>query len=351
MIIHFSDSVDRLNAAEPEDLEFFVSELLRSSMVGNHYVVIDKPTGDWIVNNVVLPSRHKAQLRLILSQFSERVSLYRKSIFCLDIAIGHTPLEKIRDGKYCIGHLAILKSNLFDKTALSVENLSNDGEVIKSIIDIICIKHEVRNVSFELKMGGGSAISSSFEQSIMERRPSSVIVDSDKIYPSDVSSSVFKSLLRISENYRFVGFVRELPCRDIENLIPVSMIKDLGSCPDYNDIDFSFLMSLVVQDCNESAKSCPLLFFDMKEGLCPVKVSRLHPSSPKRKWIEEIFSRETALVKIPGFGENVLSSVMSHKLFGKNLKKLVSDPQWRARFSEFFNEIVWYLAADKRNVV
>ncbi len=346
MIIRFSASVEELISTPKNKLEEFINDLMTSSVKGHHLVVVDSHVGEWLLENLSLMDRSIGKLTAIIQSRATRSSIIKSAPFLLDINLHDVPLYKSAEGFYSIGYVALMKSEILQKPYFAVENSRNDGRLFGEIFDAMKNMHPVSVLSYELEMGGGSTLSAVFEDKLKNKRVMVALADGDKRHPTAGDSDLLNTMLEHAEQQVFVGDVFSLPCRDSENLLPLQIFQLSDLCDDFKSSHMDKLLDLE----NPESVDCPILYFDMKEGIKLEKYAKLATGSPELAWIDKNFadSPTGAMDKsFPGLGQKVLANFLDkQKLVGK-FHEWIKTSKWRKIFYDFFGNLRWYFAAEK----
>ena len=167
-------------------------------------------------------------------------------------------------------NLFIKESNLIGENHSDCQFLQNIGDAYKAKKSINAINIKLRNIQ-----GGGATISDEYKVRAKEKEISLFIVDTDQKYIGSAKGSTLRKLLKEErENKCEACEIYELPVHEIENIIPLKMIKkyyDEAKGEEERNEVIDFLESLEKNDFEKS----PLAFFDMKNGIS------------MKKWIEE----------------------------------------------------------------
>lgn len=116
----------------------------------------------------------------------------------------------------------------FQESELLAENL-RDGEVFR-----LSAKHYRRNakiggvgITLSLRNGGGNEIAPCFRATVAERRALVLtITDSDLDHPKATSGLSSRTCGQIADTAQWICEHVELPCREVENLLPLNLVED-----------------------------------------------------------------------------------------------------------------------------
>lgn len=348
MIFSFEASVDELDFAPVEEVEQLFLALVQASILAIHYIIINREACVWAEENLDLGRKYKAHLNTIKQEFTTRASILEQARNILWVGIGSSALQPLTGTGYEIGHRALLKGRYLERAVLLVENAANDGDFTRSIFQILKKKHPVKNFVFDTRHGGGSTIVSCFDQELTEKRIAVCLVDSDKVAPSHPESATVKGLRHVASLGPFVGGVFVTKCREVENHLPVTIIEGKNLCPSYTDYQ---KINELTSHHQTGGTSDLWLYFDVKCGFRGQELEGSSYSSTTRNWIITTYTRqdeEITSVNINGFGPNILRQFLNSGPAMAELANHVKTPSWKLSFGGFYEEMLWFFAADRR---
>ncbi|KAB2710632.1 hypothetical protein F9K88_11575 [Brucella intermedia] len=233
---------------------------------------------------------------------------------------------------------------------MAVENSQTDGDLFKEIFNAFCGRHEVRTVRYDLRMGGGSTLDVVVDQCLQRQRITVAICDSDKAYPQASDSDLLSNMIRNANRNNYIGYINSLPCRDIENIIPIDIIFDNRLRPDYNLLFQNILQRIHSDTSLNKTMDWPILYFDMKRGISLARLATLSPLSPEFTWTHENFSLDgtNRLDRdFAGFGPAILADFLSNAKAVSQLANRVRKREWHPKLEELFDILCWYLAGER----
>ena len=142
------------------------------------------------------------------------------------------------------------------------ENLQ-DTEFYKIIAETFC-KWKRLNIKpkFEPSLGGGNTISTVYENiQNKKKRLCLCIVDSDKLSPNSSLGSTARNIKQKDDNTSVTTLLYILPVRELENLIPLSILSELMSKNGDRENPFKQLEKIEESSVKEIRN-----FLDIKEG-------------------------------------------------------------------------------------
>lgn len=214
-------------------------------------------------------------------------------------------------------------------------------------------KHGLNSVPscYNPRMGGGSTthiVYSSIQQ--LEQNFCLCFVDSDKKYPTANVGDTLKAVHKIDDSAKLLSHLHALDSREIENLIPLSILEKVCKEDVNHKSGFDTLKKIVK---NESKKD--ILYLDFKNGLSIKNYRKIKDQTLKtfldnllinsdlynRTTLDEIYNpeNETELgMLIQGLGSNILDRTITY--LGE---KELTDPEFD--FEEQLNE--WTTIGEK----
>lgn len=350
MLINLRTTVESIAAEETQEIEELVSDLLRASSQGLHLVVIDRKICEWAKGNLSLNNRELAQLDRIRELYTQRGSLPAIAGCSLEVVTGDAQLVEHEPHKYQIGHRPFLAGNYLEASRLLVEHIENDGDMLDVVLNETRRKHPVKSYNFQRLHGGGADIAACLRIEVPNQHVVVCVVDSDKIAPSGPSSATKRNLDREAQRQTFVGMACETPCKEAENYIPLSILRDHRQriCPEYPC--FENLTNLVDNQTVNGRSDCFWLFFDLKRGLEAEKLSAV-VAEPTSTWLRERYQlgeANFADVHISGFGDAILRQFLNCGEAVRDFVKFMRGGYWQTHFADFFDLIYWYFAAEAK---
>ena len=350
MLVSLNATVDQLSATPLDQLEILFSELLRASSNGIHCIVIDRRICEWAKTNLDLNGRELAQLTRLKAEYAEKGSLIALAKCLLQVEVGDLQLSEGPLHIYTIGHMQFIRGNFLEDARLLVEHIANDGDMINLILGQHSRKHPVKSFNMQIMHGGGADIATCFGIEIPKQHVIVGLVDSDKFAPSDQLSTTRRRMDAQSERQTYIGMTCELPCREIENLIPFEIIRShMGRiCPQYQSFDE--LSDLIQAEVIGGKSDSLWMYLDLKKGIQPERLNRVQDANT-RDWLLARFGvtgDDFHEVSITGFGDGLLRQFLGCGEAVKDFVTFMRGRHWRFHFEDFFDLIYWYFASEKR---
>jgi hypothetical protein len=325
----------------PADVKVdFFSELLRSSRLGYHRVIIPRSIADWVEENIGLSTIDKAHLKRVRSEYTQLAGQFEQSSMAVRIVFGEA-VERSEDRRVIsIGHSRMIDGGYLLKSILLLENAINDGGLIALVL-----RHEAKRVSFgelsyEVANGGGATTAGELERLASAGRIIACVCDTDIKVPGGARSPTFNATMTKSAALDLVGIAVGTPGAEAENFIPLSIIDQMfraahpASCQ---------LLSQVMQaqgDC--ASEDCFWLYFDIKRG-----ISSMLPclnTQGKSDWAcRKLGVNVGALggLELAGFGDGVIAEFLHNEPAQADFFRFSRTPYWAIHFSDWIRRVLW----------
>jgi hypothetical protein len=213
--------------------------------------------------------------------------------------------------------------------------------------------HPVKHYCFKAVNGGGTAITANFRAELRNQNITVTVVDSDKLAPCDSCSATKTNLQREAAAQTFLGVLCETPCREIENFIPFSILKNFSKkiCPNYKCFDD--IENLLNSEKSSDIKNSIWLYLDLKEGIKSEKLNSI-TNVYVRDWLSKKFKCENNVfedIEIEGFGPSVLRQFLNCGEALSSFSKYIMSEIWKKEFYEFFDIIYWHFVACQKESI
>lgn len=228
MIFEWDAADDLLEAADRNVLGAAIAELTRAHRFGHHLAIIGRPTAQWLLRNVQLGAVERATLERIVGEFTQTGGLRAQATRKVRIVTDKT-CAPIRNGNVLeVGLVHVSSPYLCDRAALVVENAQNDGRLYLGVLQALAKRNVGYPISYELMHGGGEGVVAVLKDVIDQPRIGTAILDSDRSQPTDGNSKKCRDACALVADAALpYGEVLNLPCREVENLIPLSIVATL----------------------------------------------------------------------------------------------------------------------------
>lgn len=349
MIVNFEADEAELESAAMDELADLFAELLRASLRGQHYVLIERRACDWVLRNVALSGREKAQLSFLKQEYTQRGALLRTSPVILTVGISAAGLQRVSSTRFEIGHKALLRGNYLDKPVLIVEHIETDGTFIGEVLQSMRRTHPIRDFAYDLRHGGGSTVVDCFDAELKNKRITVCMVDSDRLSPAIGHSPTVKALFATAELGIYVGGIFPTVCREMENHLPLSVIEARNLCPTYPD--FEKLRALAGRLVGTEEHATWWWYFDVKEGVSGEALqSKSGLKESVRIWLKNTYgspTEEFSDVNYAGFGPNIIKQFLQNGPAMMDFANHMKQDFWKENFLPFFQSIAWFLVAER----
>lgn len=349
MLIFLTATPDSLSQFDPDQIEELFSELLRASSQGLHMVVLTRAQCDWARETLDLNTREKAQLQHLKTLYTQRGNLPKRAPCFMEVTLGEQQLEEVTPNKYRIGHIPLLRGSFLTEAKFILENVENDGDMLDIILKETGKSQDIKYFHFLRAHGGGADTPTCFRAAIPEQRVIVTLVDSDKKAPMDGNSQTYRNLIREANRQMFVGMIDATPCKEIENLVPFSILRDHRQriCSGYEN--FENLQTLLDRQSISYPTDCLWLFFDVKKGIEAEKLAAV-ANPDVRSWLDIKFLEDEQSfydLQISGFGDGILRQFLNCGAAVKEFVQFIKGEYWAEHFGMFFANIYWYFVAEK----
>jgi len=255
-------------------------------------------------------------------------------------------------------------SEIVQKTILLCEN-TNDAALYETIANVYLIWNKINiQLACEHRGGGGSTIATEYSKIQQnQNRFCLCLVDSDKFAPNASMGDTAKSIQKpANSNQMNAGFII-LGVREIENLIPISILSDLP------ELSQSKERQAALKVLEEIENNDLRLFLDIKEGVILQNIISKTDANVCKFWQNSIPNEPNILGRINsqcfdnwscnsssqctcnvslGFGNNILDNTISW-LEKKSLHEVAKmvEPSLRSQWKNLGQEITNWCFAQK----
>lgn len=352
MLIQFDISCAELAAGDKVAIAQAVAEILRAHRRGYHLLVVDYDRSAWLLDNVSLSEPERATLKQVAAGYSQTAGLVHDARLFARIASCASDKVVRTSRSIEVSLSAMLKTRLLEQSVLLVENAKSDGQLYTYILDALRPVIKAPRVSFDVMHGGGDDISSVFEMEIKKGRVLCCIVDSDCGFPgAPKSPKVHKIAGAVAAHDWKFALVKVLPCREIENLIPISVLHSLPCAIErYATVKVLLAIEQHEQLSGAAVDGGFWLYFDAKQGLVLDSAEELPEA--ERSWITGKLRKagiQDGQLPILGFGLRIVEQLLRSPKHLAEFNQKLKEANMRGFFIECFQEIVWLGAAPVRS--
>lgn len=352
MIFEISATAADLEAANRQQLHDVVSDLLQSHRQAHHLVIVARNCADWLIANGDFNARDRAMLLRLRSEYTQTAGLLISAAMRITVAPAHSLGPVVDTNRIVIGLNDVNWTYLLQRVNLIVEDAEYDGRLYDAIFKATKGKIGAPNISFDKRNGGGTGIFHVWRHQIAEGHIVCLVADSDRRHPDSAIPAKFGEALSFAgEAGSPFAWCMPLPCLEIENLIPVKILRELP-CVFEKPHEIDALEK--IETSERSAGIDPLkrfwLYFDLKQG---IKNSDLLSSTPAGmgEWYVSRKAVGGSMATYRGFGENVLHQVVNNgEALGKFVREILTRGWWDT-FGGFFSFVLWLGFAPIRNAL
>ena len=349
MLFHFDESERDLAAAGPTDLAAVTVELLRARRLGHHLIVISRRTARWLRDHLDLTGRDRAMLERVEQEFAQTGALHNLAGVFIRLSLNSAHHLRVNGNAIMVSVDQLRHCRLLDQSILVIEDLESDGRLYEFLLHNHCILHGCRQISYDLRHGGGTSFPKIFAHEINERRIVCGIVDSDRNSPLSGNTKLAALIsARDALSWPF-GFASSPPCREAENIVPFSLIMTLPSGQGNASNSKLLQINQAEVSARQAIETYFWLFFDFKEGVKTEKFKKLNETD--RAWIElklRLARIDPYSQELLGYGDKIVSQLWNENRFLSELRRLTHHDLWRRVFALFIDEILWPFAASAK---
>lgn len=351
MIIKFDFDSQSLANISKNLLSAVFSEVSRSSLMGYHRIVLSRSLSKWVFDNLDLSNRDKHHILKIGQEFSQLGGQYLDAKYKIIVcsSVSHWSFDGI--GVWTIGLNQVLPGGYLSQSYLVLENSKNDGGFYDLIFSWTAKRAQLSDLSYEVVHGGGNGSANVIRSISQMGRMVSCICDTDLKAKGGAYSTTHNSVMAVRGNANLIGKIVGTPAREIENFLPISIVKQLTENQD--SIDFiENLMLNQIGDVEEG--DCIWLYIDIKEGFSAGVLDSYGKSQDIREWICRKFNVSDCDIKnisISPLGENILSQFMRSDHLKSEMHKYIRSSYWDIHFFNWVCDILWFFLGRKRERV
>lgn len=263
MWIEFSDGLMERYPQPNIEICAILEEIAKASWQGWHAISASTATLKWLsACELSLPS--KAAIKRAFSTVSERAALAAVVKGKLVLVANGEQISREDDVTWNVP-IEMLKGVSFARAVLLTENI-RDGKVLMLAGMHFRTTSKIRNVNFSLQLrnGGGADIAYCLEHEIHEKNFPIVVTDGDFDYPECGPSMVSNKCDAVVAAEGWIAHHQPLPCREIENFIPVNLANDAieADLPNSAELNVRNLQVNTVRALRPDVQK----FADLKDG-------------------------------------------------------------------------------------
>lgn len=210
-----------------------------------------------------------------------------------------------------------LELNFSKEVNLVCENIS-DCRFFELITKIYMNYKALQKATCNIKSvgGGGATIFTSYEECINNKELAFLIVDADVKYYGAAKGTTLKKLREREKEkegdiYKNLVEIYELDIHEVENLIPLKLIKSFYSNKPEGEAEKGNTIYYLEKMKNLTGENNPLHFFDMKNG---IREQKMIKDEQYRAYWTNILNNigfTNNELNLEGFGQHLLSKITS----------------------------------------
>jgi hypothetical protein len=326
-----------------------VSDLLRASRLGDHLVVVSRSSCRWLQENLDLSQRENAMLSRLGQDFTQTGDLPRRARVYVSLTHEMQRDLQVNGNAIAVSVRRLVQYRLLERPILLVENIANDGDLFSFLLNNLKDIFGCNYVSFELTHGGGADLPTVFGHRIDEQRIVCGVIDSDRGSPLQANTKLAQmQRIKVDKGWP-LSFPSSPPCREAENLVPLTLIMTLPSGFKNSSNDLLLGISRMEDDQALPIDERYCLFFDLKSGLTSAAFGRLNDVN--KEWVRNkllLAKLDPQTSDVAGYGDRVINQIFAENKFQSELRTLVRHQAWRRVFENFFEELIWVFTASPR---
>jgi len=350
MIVYLGVSIEELQQLPAAEMEELLSEIGRSSRRGYHLYVLRRSIAKFASEQECLGDLHRSEFKRLQADATQNFSLLSSAIKYIEIEIGDQLKTVPERKKWVIGHKKVLESELLSKSKLILEDAHSDGEVYRMFLDKGTAVGRGFKIQFEAHHGGGNQTFRRLREQVAAGSVSVCICDHDMYAPNSARSDTFNKAKAESEKRDFIGKFFTPPFRELENLIPLRVLRDFY--PLVSPVRLDVLEQGIQAQGDVLQGDCLWLYFDVKEGVTGELLLKKCPGEKSQEWLRSkyLYGATTRLeeVSFPGFGDSVINTILNSGPALKELHSFLRSTYWKKHLHPFFEEVAWYLVGERR---
>ena len=337
--------------ANRSNVQLGLSKLLAAHREGRHLLILHRGFADWSIKTLGLGEQDNALLKQLRGEFTQSYDLTRRVSVRICIVPENIMPEARRGSTIHVGIQEILRTCICDPTVLIAEDLDADGSLYSLIIKNIMDTRLNIGVALDIRHGGGEQISKIVNHEVKSQKIVCSLIDTDKKFPSSAVCLKEKKIRKYIDGFSWpLAFLYVLPCHEIENVIPVEVMRTVVGMAD-ETLNIIEKIEEIERSLGFDALDRVSVFFDWKEG---ADFSRGDGKERELAWLEARLKKcgfATEGLKIAGLGGGIVRRTLESNKACDQLYKSMKTDVWQERFGRIFSEISWmFLAAKKRAI-
>lgn len=340
MLIEFDDSCMEIFYSNSKYKSFF-NKVAYEVYEEKNYYYFSKKMLEFLFKNEILDEEPKETYkRLFERSFEDNLIKQTVNRKLKIVANVEFPEEiKFCTNEYIMTLDKLIEIGLPDKINLIAENYS-DCKFYRYIGKAYRTKENIKSVKLEIESihAGGSSIYVTYNSKITEKKIAVLFVDTDRKYKNDNCGETLRKLLseehKLKVNKLFNDYVeiKILDVHEVENLIPISMIKNAfhnKNVLTQKKKTIDFLETCMLKD--EQQREV-LNFFDFKNG---IEISKLSNGLYKNYWkvaLENVGEKLDENDLLKGIKRDLLNEILGY--LENNIEK---EKFWEENIDEYLD--------------
>lgn len=348
MLISVNFEPEEVALLSVEVLTEFFSELLRSSRLGHHRVVIPRQIAVWVETQVPLSAIDRAHLTRLRSEYTQLAGLVSSARIFVQVVLG-ADLSIEEGGRVVrIGLEKLLSGQFLQRTVLLLENASSDGRMLQEILMHEAKRRSFGEFSFFVANGGGSGTAIELSRLAAEGYFLVCICDSDLLVPGGARSATCNKVMTEASKIAVPGVVAATPCREIENFLPIEVLEVLYGATRASAC--SSLKSVFANQKSVPSGDCVWLYLDLKLGIQKGKLRLVCNTPEKLAWASAKFGLVEDDLEdfvLEGLGESIVEDFLNSGVARAEFFKFTRSQYWSRYFENWVELLLWGVCSRK----
>lgn len=277
MIFEFSSEFAEFDADDWQPYCYPLQNLLNVHKQGWHIVSPSREVCQSLVRSEILSEdlmdffKHHIQEKI-----STRSGQARSSQLVVVCKPNNSDQRTDYDNQVCVPLAVYANLDNCSRSRLITENSDRDGKLLTSLCNLMS-RELGSNLTLTLECvhGGGSSVSRRYNDALQVFRPALCVVDSDRDYFNGPLGGTARNLSALhNPNVLPVIQLYVLPVRELENVIPISVLYDVYFNDPHVRTKIQSLCDYILlrENGQQLVEGNVLSFFDMKNGITRSKI-------------------------------------------------------------------------------
>ena len=359
MLIEIGLATQNLKNMDDIHVSRLFESIAGASFDGNHKIYLPLDVFEYLMKSSLLSISARGAIQKISEDRAQLGGLLKdNSIPKLTVTNSESGLERGTGNHFQIGFVEFLEGDYLMRPILAVENSSNDGRFYKLIFSEEAKRNQFSGVQFDIvNIGGKDNLKNMLKDYSSEKRIVAFVIDLDSVVPiSDKEiTNREKNREKTLNTGNCVGFVKYTPGHELENFLPLAIVKKVGKKVD--SVELKRIESLIDNQCKTEARDCLWLYYDIVRGMNGQKDSRdnilinnkfkIHGENIN--WFCKKYSTSESKIenlKLPSFGDSVIKNFMKNSDSKDDLIKHMQNNDdnfnyWNFHFGDWLKAMLW----------